>query len=145
MAEKTPAAAPSETGLRPHEIELQRKMALLRKVRVQRESLANSMAQVDGKDPAMHYSWINRHESRMTWFAGQGYVVVTDPKIKTSWKREDGTHVRGDLILVARPKDLHEAWKYDAELRAVEDLESSRDSFKAFAGRNGIPVEEPRI
>lgn len=144
MTNKTPAP-PSVEGKQPHEIELERKKNLLAQVRATRDSMLTSMAEIRGKRPDTQYSWINRNEARMTWFQGQGYVVVTDPAVTSNWKREDGTHVRGDAILMSRPKDLHEAWKYDAELRAIADMESSRDSFKAFAGRNGIPVDEPQI
>jgi hypothetical protein len=74
-----------------------------------------------------------------------GYEICKDPDIVTDWKKEDGTHIRGDAILMTISKELKEAWKYDSELRAVADLETSRDSFKAFGDRNGIPVEEQAV
>jgi hypothetical protein len=106
--------------------------------------MLQNMAKVEGRKPDKHYSWINRDENRITHFQAQGYVICKDPDIKTNWKKEDGTHVRGDLILMETSAELHEVWKYEGELRAVEDLEASRDSFKAFAGKNQIPVNETR-
>lgn len=138
----TAAAPPPAEPLQPHEIEMKRKAVLLAKVRVQRASLLDSLTQIDGMDPAKHYAWVNRSEARVNTFAGMGYVICTDPKVKTRWRNDEGKHIRGDMILMEIARDYKEAWNYDAELRAVEDLEHSRDSFKAFGERNGVPVEE---
>lgn len=134
------------TTLEPHEVEMHKKMELLAKVRSTRSSMLQHLASIEGKDPSKHYGWIHNSEPRITHFRAQGYEVCKDPKVKTQWRREDGTHVRGDLILMECPKDLHEAWKVDGELRAIEDLENSRNSFTAFAERSGVPVTtEPAL
>lgn len=132
-------------GLQPHEIEMERKRALLAKVRVTRDSMLQNMAKIEGGDPNKHYGWVNNSDARITFFQAQGYTICKDPKVKTRFKREDGTHVRGDVILMERPEEEHEAWKYESELRAVEDMENSQASFKTFAARNGVPVEQPAI
>lgn len=143
MAEQKQVNAPA---LEPHEIEMQKKMRLLQQVRTTRSSMLSQLAEIEGRKADMHYGWVNNSDARITHFRAQGYEICKDPDVRTRWRRDDGTHVRGDVILMVCPKDLHEAWKYDGELRAIEDLENSRDSFKAFAERSKIPVtEEPAL
>lgn len=139
-----PTKPETNPPLQPHEIELERKRALLAKVHTTRDSMLQNMVKLEGTNPAKQYSWINNSEPRINFFAAQGYIICKDPAVKSRFQREDGTHVRGDLILMERDRELHEAWKYDGEMRAVADMEGSRDSFKAFAARNGVPVEQPR-
>jgi hypothetical protein len=139
---QVPPPKPPVPSLEPHETELARKAQLLQQVRESRVSLLANMGEVRGRDPEKHYGWVNVHESRVTYYQGMGYVVCRDPKIQTQWVQADGSHRRGDLLLMECPRDLKEAWNYDAELRAIEDVENATHTFKTFAGRNGVPVIE---
>lgn len=139
-------------GLQPHEIELQRKRALLAKVRTMREGWITNKGKIDSKDPKKEYVWVNMHEERRSWYEGMEYIVVkskvettADGKIKvlagpvTQWVRADGTHRRGDLILYEIDRELKEALEIDGDLRAVEQMESAKEGFKAFAERENVP------
>ena len=141
----TPAVSvPTAPAKEPHEIEIERKRALLAKIRSTRTSLLSSLAQVEGRNPSKHYAWVNSHQSRITAYQGMGYEICRDPLISTQWKKEDGTHVRGDAILMETSKEMKEMWDYDTELRAIEDLENAQGSFKAFAEREGVPIIESK-
>lgn len=141
---KTPTQpADSETELRPHEVEMARKRELLARVRVTRESMLRTFAEVQGKKPDRDYIWVNVNEHRRTTFEGMGYTVCKDPDIKSQWKREDGTHVRGDLILYHVPKELREAWHTEGQLRAIEDQEGAPAVFEDYAARAGVPTYRP--
>lgn len=129
----------------PHEAEFERKQRLLEKVNVIREGLLAHRNDIKGKDPAQHYSWVHNSQARITNFQAMGYEIVRDPKIETSWRREDGTHVRGDLILMQISEEMYEAWQYSDAIRAIEGVEDSQGQFKEFAGRNGVPVYNPAI
>lgn len=127
----------------PHEIELQRKIELLQKVRGIRDRAIMYRGLVQNMDPNKVYVWVNMHESRQTWFQSLGYVLCIDPTVTTQWKKEDGTHRRGDLILYECPRDLYEALKLDSQLRGIEALESSKEIFKSFAEQSNIPLYSP--
>lgn len=58
----------------------------------------------------------------------------------TNWEAEDGTHVRGDLILMEIDKDMHEALQMQAQLTADELLQAPQQEFKDFAEGQGAPV-----
>lgn len=143
-AAKTTTLPAPEAPL-PHEVELQKKLELLGKVRATRSKMLQNASSIEGKDPALAYAWVNINESRRNYFEALGWQLCSDPKIKTPWRREDGTHRRGDLILYQIPKDLHEAIELEASLRAIEDIETSQEGFKEFAGRSGVPVYDPGI
>lgn len=144
---------PAESNLnqtkQAHEVERDRKIALLRQVR---ETRANSLQQ-KGKvrsadstkqlNPTKHYVWVNRNEHRVVFFRGLGYTICSDPAVATDWKLEDGTHAFGDLILMEIDRELHEMIKLDGQLRALEGVEGET-VFAAFAERAGIPVQLPK-
>jgi hypothetical protein len=134
-----------EIAKQPHETEQERKLALLARVRSTRSSLLAQLAQVEGKNDSKDYIWANNSEARLTTFKTQGYEICCDPKVKSQWVREDGSHVRGDLILMEISKELREAWKFNSEDLAVSSLENAQTGFKEFAERNGVPVQNPRI
>jgi hypothetical protein len=135
---KPPAPPPS-----PEQLEMKRKQALLAKVRTLREKLHTNIGDVEGKDPAKHYVWVNINDNRQITFQSLGYEVCRDPNIKSPWKKSDGTYVRGDLILYQIDKDLHEALELDSQLRALESVDGASEGFKAVAEREGVPVYEP--
>lgn len=138
--------------LQAHELELEKKKSLLAKVKTLRESWVLSRGRIDQRDPSKEYVWVNKDEERITWYEGREFSVtrskvertpegtlrvVSGPK--TQWVKEDGTHKRGDLILMEIDKDLKEALDTDSDLQAVEALEGSKQGFEAFATREGVP------
>ena len=127
----------------PHELEMQRKKELLARVRERRARLLVNKGRVEGGDPKKVYVWINQRDERRTYFEGLGYTLCKDPHVKTQWGREDGTHHRGDLILYEIDRDTHEALKLDSQIRAVEQMASSRESFREFAAGSGIKTFSP--
>jgi hypothetical protein len=131
------------TELDPHEKEMLRKATLLSKVRMVREFLASNQGMVEGMKPDKIYVWVHISDNRQIHYQSMGYELCTDPEIKSKWKRSDGTHKRGDVILYQIDKDLHEAIDMEAQLRAIEAVEGAREGFKAFAERQGVPVYEP--
>lgn len=114
---------------------------LLAKVRILREQSMLGKGQVKYGNPFKTYVWVNKNENRLNYYISMGYVICHDPKVATSWKQADGTHVRGDVILMEIDKDLHDAIKFDGELRAVESVGESKGMFEAYAASKGIPVK----
>lgn len=127
----------------PAEVELERKVALLQRARVVRENARAMRGSIQGMKPDLVYIWVNIREERQIYFQNLGYELCKDPEVVSKWKRDDGAHRRGDLILYQVPKDLHEALKLDSEIRAIEDMENSKDGFLAFAERLSIPTYHP--
>lgn len=135
------ASEPPSEKPRPEELELQRKVELLKKVRLLKDKARNRL-EVTGGDPAKVYVWVHNSDTRRQHFETLEYVVCRDPKVSTRWKREDGTHVCGDLILYEIDRELHDALKLESLYRAVEAIEGSQSDFLAFAERNRVPVLE---
>jgi hypothetical protein len=131
---------PSEKP-RPEETEIQRKLELLKKVRTLKERARHRLG-IENGDPAKVYVWVHNSDTRRQHFESLEYRVCRDPKVSTRWKREDGTHVCGDLILYEIDKELHDTLKLESLYRAVEAIEGSRSDFLAFAERNRVPVLE---
>ena len=57
------------------EQELEKKRALLRRVKMTKERLIANRGAVIAGDPSKHYIWVNRNEHRQNWFLGQEYEV----------------------------------------------------------------------
>lgn len=133
-------AAPAKPA---HQIEQEKKIELLRKVRQTRQNAHLNHQRVwakEGELPAdKKYVWVNKNESRVVYYQGLGYAICRDERVMTNWRREDGTHQYADLILMDIDRGLWEAMKLDSELRGLEGVEGE-DMFKAFAERAGIPV-----
>lgn len=129
----------------PHEIEAKKREELLARIQQHREDTKKSKARVFPKDPAVglppnkRYVWVNRNEARIVAFRSEGYVIATDDRVNSMWKREDGTHTYGDLILMEIDQELYDAIKIDDQMRAVEGVEGA-SMFEAFANQSGIPV-----
>lgn len=121
-----------------------RKRDLLAKVRMLREGNVMSKGKVIGGKPNMTYVWLNRNETYRIGFEGLGYVLCRDPEVRTSWRREDGTHQRGDLILYEVEKDLYEAIHTEAELRSHEMIASGHELFLSAAERAGVGTFVPK-
>lgn len=125
--------------------EKERRLALLKRVRTLRESILTNRGEVKGKKPNKDYVWVNTRADRRTYFEGLGYQVCRDPDIQTRWKKEDGTHQRGDLILYECDRELREAIRLDAEMRSLEAIEGPQQSFEAFAERSAVPLHHPKV
>lgn len=115
-------------------------MELLSKVRVIRDKL-HFRGAIGGGNSNKVYVWVATDNVTRTTFEGLGYVVCKDPNVTSRWVRQDGTHQRGDLILYEVDKDLYEAIKLEAEMRALEATEAE-DLFISFAQQNRIPAEK---
>lgn len=124
------------------ELEQQRKMELLRKVRTLRERAILDRGQISGGKPDKDYIWVCTDERSQAEFQGLDYKVCTDPSVKSKYRQEDGTHRRGDLILYEVDKELREAYHFDSAFRSIEQLEASFKAvtFRQFAEGAGVPV-----
>ena len=115
---------------------------LLKRVKILRERAATSQGEVRNGKLDKVYVWVHKSDQRLVYFEGFGYQICRDPSVQTNWRKEDGTHVWGDAILLEIDKDFHEALKLESQARSVEALEGTRESFIAFAQTNGIPVRD---
>lgn len=141
---KEQAKSATPVALSPEEAALQHKMQLLANVKVIRERMATVHGEVRGKKDNKVYVWVNIDDNRQIHYQTYGYELCKDEQVQTNWKRPDGTHRRGDLILYHIDKDLYEAITMDGELRAVEAVEGYSTAFKSTAEVNGVPVYVPR-
>lgn len=131
-----PEMTQDEPQLLPHQKELIRKQELLAKVRAGYHKTDRSKfgAVLEG-DPKMHYAWINNRADVRVNFEGVGYEICRDPKVVTRFKREDGTHVRGDLILMQVDKEVYEMLQWQDDYASIEKLEDPSDRIAAEAAR----------
>lgn len=126
----------------PHEIELDRKRDLLKRVRLARGRVTSGEIEVTGKKPHMHYSWVNVHPDRVMHFETLGYEVCRDPDVVSRFKQEDNSHRRFDLVLMQCTKEWYEALESEAEIRAIEGIESPKQEFRGFAEQNNVSVHD---
>lgn len=133
----------------PHEIEMERKKALLARVRVMREKtqLNRGAINLDMADPNKVYHWINKDQSRIIEFTGLGYQIVRTEPVKkgarglSDWQAADGTHVRGDLILMCVDREIYEALSTIAAAEGYERLQGVREAFNSMVERTGAKPE----
>lgn len=131
----------------PKETPQERMLRLLAKVKVVRERMLFQMGEVRNGTPGFTYIWVTNDNQLRVRFHTMGYEQVTkgtDPDVVTDWKREDGTHLRGDVLLYRIPTDYHDAIKLEAQIRSKEALETTKDTFLGFAAREHIPARELR-
>ena len=136
-----------ESELSPLEREKARKIELLQQVRVMREGLKLSQGKVTNGDPAFEYCWVNTRDERQHYFQAMGWQLVTNdngPAVETKWKKTDGTHVRGDVILYQIPKDFFEAMQLLNVLEGQDRAGGIEDAFMAQLQREGVPAYKPR-
>lgn len=119
--------------------ELERRALLLKKVQLYKAN-ASSSRKITGGKANKDYIWVNKHELRRSAFEAMEYIVCKDPNVKSRWKKADGTHVCGDLILYEVSKEWREVLDAHSELQAIEAVEGSREELLAFAARNHIPM-----
>lgn len=129
----------------PHELEMERKRALLAKVRGLREgALFNKGAVLQG-DPSKEYCWVNCKDDRRVSYEAMEWKVCKDPNVRTRWRQEDGTHRRADLILYEIDKELYEAYMAYNALRGIEAVEGSETMFVTALERDKVPVYKPQV
>lgn len=133
----------------PHDIEMERKKALLAKVAQVKVNLLQDKGKVRPADPTkplnpnIKYVWVNKNENRVVSFQGLDYKIVKDPNVLTDWKREDGSHIYGDLILMQVDREWYDGLKLHSQMKAIEGVEGEA-VFAAFAERNGIRAQIPK-
>jgi len=128
----------------PHLLEKERKLALLQKVKSLREGMLFNKGAVREGDPAKEYCWVNVRDDRRVSYEAMGWVLCKDPKVKTQWRQDDGTHKRADLILYEIDKELFEAMQAYNNLRGIEAVEGSEEMFVAALDRDRVPVYRPQ-
>jgi|HubBroStandDraft_1064217.scaffolds.fasta_scaffold00148_7 hypothetical protein len=132
----------------PLQLEQKRKIALLQQVRVLREGLMLSRGKVEAGDPGFEYHWVNTREERQNYYQAMGWELVnndSDPTVKTKWRKPDGTHVRGDVILYRIPKETFEAMALYNVLDGQDRTGAIEDSFFAKLESSGVPGYRPRV
>ena len=121
--------------------DLERKRELLAKVRLIREGQVARAGRVTGGKPDYVYFWVYNHPQEIDRFLGMmAEIVDADDPVTTSFRREDGRHVRGDTILLRMHKDLSEAYGADRDLRATESIEGHKEDFLDWAAREAVPA-----
>ncbi len=129
----------------PHLEELERKRLMLERVRVSRDAVLLNRGKVTG-DPTKEYVWVNLKEERQIWFQTQGFSICKDSEIQCSIKqREDGTYLRGDLILYEVDKEYFDALHEYNVVRGIEYIDGAEQNFEASAMRDGVPVFKPKV
>jgi hypothetical protein len=121
--------------------EKERKIALLARVRVMKENARSGVAvPLKDTDPGYVYLWAFNHPDRIAQLSNKEYELVgKNDKVSSAFKKPDGTHVRGDVILMRCKKETAEAFGLLAELDSIEQLGSKSD-FENFAVQRGIPL-----
>lgn len=150
MLQPTVATPPLKTpvpgsGKQPHELTMERKMAVLAKARVMREKMISRAQELQGLDPAKQYIWVNVREDRQITFQAMGYSVCMDPEVKSPYLQKDLTHRRADVILYEVDRELAEAHHHLNILRGVEQIEAAETGFADSLKRDRIPVFKPNV
>ncbi len=132
-------------GEDPRQVEMQRKRDLLARVRVLREGNLNVSNLLRNQSPDFNYVWVFNHPDRVAHFEGMAAELVKnqDP-VESRFKKDDGTHVRGDTILMRMHKDLADAYNAEREIRADEAISGHKQNMTDWAEMNGVPVMKPR-
>jgi hypothetical protein len=130
---------------------MDRKKRLLEKVKALREGamfqkgaiLPNSDGTIG--NPLKEYCWVNSKDDRRVTYEAMGWQVCKDPKVKTRWQKEDGTHVRADLVLYEIDKELFEAMMAYNQLRGIEAVEGNPEAFMAALDRDKVPAYKTEL
>lgn len=143
-AETAGASTPANTpvaAIAPEGVTLSELMA---KVKVFRQSIQANPGQVKNGKPDKVYVWASVDPRRRVAFESLGYTTCKDKDIITNslWKREDGTHVRGDLILYEISKDRHDVIQFSEQLDAVERVDGAKETFRQLAKAHRIALLE---
>ncbi len=116
---------------------------LLAKVQVLRETPRTiNDVKVDGS-PEHQYCWVYDHPQMIAEYERLGYDVVRSAngkEVKSKWRRQDGTHKRGDTILMFIGKEDAEALEIFSAMSAIEQVSSAKSQFMNFAEGSQIPI-----
>ena len=132
----------------PHEIELERKKALLKKVKTLRESAVINRGGLIVSDPTKQYCWVNIRDDRRVVYESMEWTPCNSlkgSKVQTRWQQPDGTHKRADLVLYEIDIELYEAQSMYNQLRGIEGIEGSEKMFMAAMDRENVPVFKPGV
>jgi hypothetical protein len=127
----------------PHVLELERKKALLARVKTLRESNFRQKGAILEGNPSKEYMWVNTKEDRRVSFEAEGWVLCKDPAVKTRWLQADGTHKRADLILYEIDKELFEGLMAYNQIKGIERVEGVDEMFLDAVGPLGVPTYKP--
>ena len=109
-----------------------------------REKMRVSPLKVTG-EPHKAYYWARKDdETEMARLNYLGFTVVNDPdgKVKASGKRQDGTYIMGDVILMEIDKELYEYFKDENLERAENLIASAKEDFIGESAKQGVPTFE---
>ncbi len=99
---------------------------------------------VEGGDPGMEYYWGSAHQQRQEaekYARGFETVTgVTDPKLRTTGRRVDGTHQIGDAVLLRRPKEVAEWERKRNEELSRAHRKMPRKEFEEMARQQGVKI-----
>lgn len=129
----------------PDEIEGAAFAKLLSEVHLIHENATRNLGALINGDPSKEYVWVRNANDTIAQRQGMGYEIVRQAKqnkkpsiVREIWRRDDGSFVRGDLILMSMDKERHRALKLYSELKAVQNLRNSRTPILQAARQAGI-------
>jgi hypothetical protein len=141
---KNPAAAEAVAAAEQKaQATLEEKMAA---VRARMHRLRLNWSQLDNRDPAKGYQWERNTNDSIAAARSRGWELVktgSNAEVETPFRREDGTHVYGDLILMQIPRDEQEILELLPDVEAVERIHG-RNQYQqllAFSQENRVPME----
>lgn len=117
---------------------------LLSEVHLIHENATMNLGALLNGDPTKEYIWVRNSSESIAQKQGMGYEIVRQakqvkkPVVRDIWRRDDGSYVRGDLILMCTDKERHRALKLYSELKAVQNLRNSRTPILQKARQAGI-------
>ena len=130
----------------PHLEELDRKRALLEKIRATADAVMLNRGAVE-HPPNIAVCWVNVNNERQLWYQGMDWrkVNAADTDIHTQYQQPDGTHVRGDLILYCRDAEYDEVYHLSRVLKGIEQIEGHKQAFEIEAQKSGVPTFRPKV
>jgi hypothetical protein len=103
----------------------------------------------------MHYFWADKNDDpELIRLDSLGYTIVREPnveqvlagkakaKLQAAGLKEDGTYVRGDLILMQVPQEDYEFFLLDIEQRHEQGMKGITEEFREQARMAGAPTFE---
>lgn len=134
-----------DSGMDPARAEYERKKQLLERVRTLREGNLSISNLLRNQDPEYVYIWVFNQPQRIDQFLGMQAELVGKPdKVESNFRRTDGTHVRGDTILMKLRREIAEAYHALREIQASEAVEGAKQEFLDWGEREGVPIRQKR-
>lgn len=131
-------------NITPNEEILKRKRDLLARVRAMQDYSVNERGAVKGKNPDFVYCWVYNHPGMIAEYKSREYEIVeaSFDACETHFVQKDGTHVRGDTILMRVSKDIHEALELARDLAATEASDGHKEQFEDWGQTYSVPVSK---